>query len=262
MLAQDRNRRQHLQRRRIAATGHYHVGLTVLIVAGPLPDAEAFRAMHDGFVHAQPLRQSVFAGHHHVDVVPAAQAVIDHRQQAIRIGRQVNPDDIGLLVDHVVKKAGILVGEAVVVLLPDVRGEQIVQRCDRPAPGQLPGDLQPLRVLAEHRVDDADERLITVEHPVPAGQQISFQPTLALVLAEHRVQHESGGRQEFVVALRARVPLPVGHLEDRAQKVRYRLVRAEDPEIPLRLVQLHHVTQELSQHHRILGTDRRQAKAR
>ena len=200
MLAQDGNRRQNLQRRRVAAARHHHVRLAALIVAGPLPDAEAFRAMHDGGIHAQPLRQRVFAGHHHVDVIPAAQAMIEHRQQAIRIGRQVNPDDIGLLVDHVVKEAGILVREAVVILLPDMRGEQIVQRCDWPAPRQFPGDLQPFRVLAEHRVDDADERLITVEHPVPSGQQVSFQPTLALVLAEHRVQHEPGGREEFVVA--------------------------------------------------------------
>ena len=35
------------------------------------------------------------------------------------------------------RKAGILVREAVVILLPDVGGEQIVQRRDLPAPGQF-----------------------------------------------------------------------------------------------------------------------------
>jgi hypothetical protein len=79
----------------------------------------------------------VFAGHHHVDVMPAAQAVIEDRQQTIGVGRQVNAHDIGLLVDHVVEKTGILVREAVVILLPDVGGQQIIQRRDLPAPGQF-----------------------------------------------------------------------------------------------------------------------------
>ena len=62
----------------------------------------------------------MFAGHHHVDVMPAAQAVIENRQQAIGIGRKVNPYDVSLLVDDVIEEARILVGEAVVVLLPDM----------------------------------------------------------------------------------------------------------------------------------------------
>ena len=141
--------------------------------------------MHHRGVHGQPLRQRVFARNHHVDVMPAAQAVVEDRQQAIGVGRKINAHDIRLLVDHVVEKTGILVREAVVILLPDVGGEQIVQRGDLAAPGQLQRHLQPLGVLAEHRVDDANEGLIAVEQPVPAGQQVSFKPTLALVLAEH-----------------------------------------------------------------------------
>ena len=47
----------------------------------------------------------VFAGDHHVDVVPAAQAVIEHRQQAVGVGRQVDANDVGLLVDHVVEES-------------------------------------------------------------------------------------------------------------------------------------------------------------
>ena len=77
MLAKDRDGRQNLERRRVAAAGHHDVRLAALVVAGPLPDADAFRAMHDRRVHGQPLRQRVLAGHHHVDVVPAAQAVIE-----------------------------------------------------------------------------------------------------------------------------------------------------------------------------------------
>ena len=260
MLAKNGNGGQNLQRGRVAAAGHHHVRLAALIVAGPLPDANSFRAMHDRGVHGQPLRQGVFAGHHHVDVMPAAQAMIEDRQQAIGIGRQIHADDVGLLVDHVVEEAGILVREAVVILLPDVGGEQIVQRGDLPAPRQFQRYLQPLGVLAEHRVDDANEGLIAVEQPVPPGQQISFQPTLALVLAEHRVQHASGGREEFVVLHFSGIPLTVGDFKDRAQEIRERLIGAEDAEIALLLIQLGHVTQELAQHERILavnGTRRR-----
>src|SRR5665647_702443 len=48
------------------------------------------------------------------------------------------------------------VGETVVVLAPHVRGQQDVERGDRPTPRDLPGHLQPLGVLVEHRVDDVD----------------------------------------------------------------------------------------------------------
>ena len=256
MLAQNGNGGQNLQRGRVAAAGHHHVRLGVLVVAGPLPDANSFRAMHDCGVHGQPLREGVFAGHHHVDVMPAAQAVIKDRQQTIGIGREVDAHDIGLLVDDVVEETGILVREAVVILLPDVGGEQIVQRGDLPAPGQFQRDLQPLGVLAEHRIDDANERLVAVEQPVPPGQQISFQPTLALVLAEHRVQHASGRREEFIIFYFPGVPLTVGDFKNRAQEIRECLIGTEDPEIALILIQLGHVTQELTQHERILGGNR------
>ena len=146
-------------------------------------------------------------------------------------------------------------GEAVVVLLPDVRGEQIVQRGDLAPPRQFERHLQPFGVLAEHRIDDADEGFVAVEQPVPAGQQIALEPALALVLAEHRIEHAAGGREELVVLDRPRIPLAIGDLEDGAQEVRQRLVGAEDAEIPLLLVQLDDVAQELAEHHRVLGVD-------
>ena len=152
-----------------------------------------------------------------------------------------------------VEETGILVREAVVVLLPDVGGEQIVQRGDLPPPGQFQGDLQPLGVLAEHRVDDANECLIAVEEPVPPGQQISFQPALALVLAEHRVQHATGGREEFVILYFAGLPLTVGDFKDRAQEIRERLIGTEDAEITLILIQRGHVAEEVTQHEGILS---------
>ena len=41
VLAQDRDRGEHLQGRRVAAAGHHDVGFRALIVARPLPDADA-----------------------------------------------------------------------------------------------------------------------------------------------------------------------------------------------------------------------------
>ena len=79
---------QNLERRRVSATGHYHIRLGALVVARPLPDADAFGAMHDCRFHREPLRQRVFARNHDVDIVPAAQAVVENRKQAIGIGRQ------------------------------------------------------------------------------------------------------------------------------------------------------------------------------
>ena len=151
-------------------------------------------------------------------------------------------------------------GEAVVVLLPDMRREQVVQRRDLPPPGQFGRDLQPFRMLAEHRVDNADERLVAVEQAVPPGQEIAFQPSLALVLAQHGVQHATIGAEELVVRHLARIPLPLGDLENGAEHIRECLVRAENAEIARLLIAGGDVAQELPQHHGVLrgdGTGRR-----
>ena len=93
--------------------------------------------MLDGGVHRQPLGRGVFAGDDDVDVVAAAQAVIHHREQAVGVWREIDAHDLGFLVDDVVDEARILVREAVVILPPDVRGQQVVERGDRPPPRQM-----------------------------------------------------------------------------------------------------------------------------
>ena len=106
----------------------------------PTPRCPAPRVQcSDRLVHGQPVRRGLLAGHDHVDVVAAAQAVVGRRQQGVGVRRQVDPDHLGLLVHHVVDEARVLVGEAVVVLPPDVRGQQVVQRGDRPPPGDAAG---------------------------------------------------------------------------------------------------------------------------
>ena len=256
MLPQDGRGGQHLEGGRVTATGQDHVGVDVLVVAGPVPDADALGAVHDGLVHGQPLGHGALAGHHHVHVVAAAQAVVGHRQQAVGVRWEVDPDDVGLLVHHVVEEPWVLMGEAVVVLLPHVGREEVVERGDPGPPREVPRDLQPLGVLVEHGVDDVDEGLVAVEEPVPAGQQVALQPALALVLAQHRIEHPAVAGQELVVLPDGGVPLAVGHLEHRTEQVGQRLVGPEDPEVAVLLVESHHVAEELAQHLGVPGVHR------
>ena len=63
-------------------------------------------------------------------------------------------------------------------------------------------DLQPLRVLVDHRVDDVNERLVAGEEAVSAGQEVAFEPALALMLGEHL--HDAAIRREVVVVGKTR----------------------------------------------------------
>jgi hypothetical protein len=57
------------------------------------------------------------------------------------------------------------VDEAVVILTPDMQGQEVVQQGDLLSPRQMRRELQPLGVLVEHRIDDVDKRLVAVEEP-------------------------------------------------------------------------------------------------
>src|SRR6516225_3608562 len=96
-----------------------------------------------------------------------------------------------------VDEARILVAKAVVVLSPDVARQEIVERADGPPTGNMTANLQPFGVLVEHRIDNVNERLVTREEAVPASQVIAFEPTLALMLAEHL--HDSPVRCQMIV---------------------------------------------------------------
>ena len=257
VLAQDRGGRERLERRHVAAAGEHDVGAVLVVVRRPLPDADAARAVHDRVVHRQVVERRLLAGDDHVHVVAAAQAVVGDREQRVRVGRQVDADDLRLLVHDVVDEAGILVREAVVVLPPDVRREQVVERRDRPPPRDVARHLQPLRVLVEHRVDDVDERLVAVEEAVPARQEIALEPALAEMLGQHL--HHAPVRGEVLVGRqRLGVPRAVRDLEDVVEPVRRRLVRAEEAEVLA--VPRDHVAQEAAEHARRLA--RRRARRR
>ena len=164
-----------------------------------------------------------------VHVVLAAQAVVGDREQRVRVRWKIDAHDLGALVRHVVEEARILMAEAIVVLPPDVRGEQVVQRGDRLAPRDMPSRLQPLRVLIEHRVYEVNERLIAGEEAVSAGEQIALQPALTLMLTQHlddpSVERESVIRRDLLLGVDA-----TRRLEDGIPAVRRGLVGAEDAE--------------------------------
>src|SRR6266481_536233 len=86
-----------------------------MTTSGSLP-----RSLLARLVHVQPLRGRLLAGDDENDVVPAAQAVVGDGKKRVGVGRQIDADDVRLLVDDVVDEAGVLVAEAVVVLPPDV----------------------------------------------------------------------------------------------------------------------------------------------
>ena len=50
-----------------------------IVVAGPIPDADAFGAVLNGFIHGQILQVLLLVGDNDVDVVHAAEAVVGHR---------------------------------------------------------------------------------------------------------------------------------------------------------------------------------------
>ena len=89
--------------------------------------------------------------------------------------------------------------------------------------------LEPLRMLVEHGVDDVDERLVAVEEPMAAGEEVPLEPPLALVLGEHL--HDPAVVGEVVVAVaQLGLPRPVGDLEHVLKAVGRGLVRPEEPE--------------------------------
>ena len=81
VLAEPVYRGQSFECGNIAAAGHHHIRLAAMIVAGPVPDADSGGAMVDRRFHFKPLQGRLLARNDHVDVIPAAQAMIGHREQ-------------------------------------------------------------------------------------------------------------------------------------------------------------------------------------
>src|ERR1700733_5063990 len=248
VCAQQGHGSERLKRRHIAGAGHDHVGIPG-IVAGPAPDTSTGGAVANRRINVEPLPLRLFPGDDQIDVVAAAQTMIRHRKQAVGIGRQIDAHDVGLFVCHMIDEARILVREAVVILAPDMRREQVIQRRDRLAPGHLLADLEPFCMLIEHRIDDVDEGFVAREKAMSSGEEIPFKPAFAQMFAQHL--HDAAIDAEIDVDIfDLSHPFLAGGLVDGVQPVRRRLVRAEESEILFVEIKLHHVAQEISENPR------------
>ena len=203
--------------------------------------------MDDGRFHVHVLGMLLLVGDDDVDVVLATQAVVCHRQQAVHIGWQVDADDGSAFVDDKIEEAGVLVGEAVVILPPNRGGDQQVQRGDFFAPTQMVADRQPFRVLVEHGVDDMHEGFVGGEKAMPPSQQVAFQHAFHGVFAEHF--HDAPvGRQFGSVRIFGEVfgdPEFLADFVNRTQLVGGVFIRPEHAEIAH--IAFHDVAQEHAQ---------------
>ena len=145
--------------------------------------------------------------------------------------------------------------EAVVILLPHVRGEHVVERGDVLPPGQLVADLEPLGVLRDHGVHDADEGLVAVEKAVAAGEQVALEPALTHMLREHGVHDAAVGVEKLVAVGRLGDPAAARDLEHRTQAVGGCLVGGEDAEVARVHVLAHDIAHECTEHGHILRLD-------
>jgi len=135
--------------------------------------------------HVEILQGSLFAG---------------DGQERIGVRRQINADNVPLLVRDKIDEARVLVRESVVILSPYVGCQQVVQRGDGPAPGNLSADLQPFGVLIEHRIHNVDKGLVAGEKTVAASEKIALKPSLTGVL-RISITRPPGGRCSSVLSV-------------------------------------------------------------
>ena len=198
----------------------------------------------------------MLGGDQYVDIVTAADTMVEAAQQAVGIRRQVQADNVCLLVGDVIQEAGILMGEAIVILLPYVGGQDQVQGSNALAPGQLAANLQPLSMLCNHGVHHADEALVGSKEAVTTGQQVAFQPAFAHMLGQHGVHDAAVVCQEFIARDDGGVPITLGSFEALVQTVGHGLVRSKDAEVFSISIQLEHVADVTAQLDHILLLDR------
>ncbi len=173
--------------------------------------------------------------------------MIHGRQQAVGVRRKINADDVCFLVRDVIHEARILMRKAVVILLPDRRAHDEIERCNLLAPRKLIADLQPFCVLRRHRIDDAGEGFIGCEETMTAGKKVAFKPALAHVLGEHRI-HDTAVRAEMIIRVKMLgVPVAVLHFEYRIETVRIRLVRPKDTEVLCIIIELEDIADKLAE---------------
>src|SRR4030095_4112455 len=126
--------------------------------------------------------------------------MIRHRKEGIDVRGKVDARDCGALVDHYVQKTGILVRKSIVVLPPDRRGDQNIERGDLFTPCEVITDGKPLGVLIEHRIYYMDKRLIGRDETMASREQITLEHPLNGMLTQH-LHHSTIRRQVSAVGV-------------------------------------------------------------
>ena len=215
--AQDAHGSERFQGGSVATAGHHHIRLTPLIVARPLPDPDADGAVLDGSIHVEVLQRGLFPRHDDVDIVATAQAVVGLGEQSVGIGGEVHPNHLGLFIDHMIDKPGVLMRKPVVILPPDVRRQQIVEGGNGSAPrDSAVSGLEPLGMLVEHRVHDMDKGLVGGEEPMATSQEVPLEPALAGMFTEDLHHPPVESKVPVLVLVRRETvshPCPTRHLE-------------------------------------------------
>lgn len=86
----------------------------------------------------------------------------------------------------------------------------------------------------------------------PREDRIAEPSMRIMIFTQHRIDHATGWRTELVIRFHARIPLPIGRIENGAEEIRQGFVGSEDAEVSMVLIQAHDVAQESSQHDRVL----------
>ena len=174
LLAQDLRRRERLDRRHVASGGEDDVRPLWVTIPGPWPDGSSGVVVGDRLIHREPLRQRLLCGDDEVDIADGAQTVVEGRDEAVRIGWQVDADDRALLGQQRVDEPRPLVRVPVVILAPGIRGQEIGERGNRLSPRRFGGHLQPFAVLIGHRIDDRHEGFVAGKESVAAGLEVAL----------------------------------------------------------------------------------------
>src|SRR4029079_6672476 len=94
-LTKDVDGRKNLKRGDVTSGRHDNVGVLARgHIGSDLPDAEPPRAVVNRLIHREPRGLRLLAGDDDVDVVAAAQAVVPGAEQRVRVGWQVDADNL------------------------------------------------------------------------------------------------------------------------------------------------------------------------
>ena len=108
-------------------------------------------------------------------------------------------------------------------------------------------------MLSAHGIYYTDECFVACEEAVTSCQQISFQPSLTHMLAEHGVHNTSVSCKEFVCIIFVTVPVTVCNFEYFSETVGHCLIRSEDTEVSFFLVQFEDISYESAKLDHILS---------